>query len=271
MLLAVDAGNTNTVFALYDNDKDVGIWRMMTNAQRTADEYAVFLGQLMQEKVLPATSITAAIIGSVVPDANFHLRKLCREHYNCEPLFVGAPDVDLGLKILLNHPQEVGADRLINAVAGVASFKPPLLIIDFGTATTFDVVDENGSYYGGIIAPGVNLSLDALHRAAAKLPHVALTRPANVIGKGTIEAIQSGVFWGYVSLVEGMIARIRKEFGRPMTVMATGGLAALFRDVIPALEHIDPDLTLRGLQLIYLRNRKNNIHEFPQKRFTSSS
>ncbi len=256
MLLAIDVGNTNTVFALFDGAKQVGAWRSVTNAQRTADEYAVFLKTLMQDAGLDPKQVTAAILGSVVPDANFFLTKLCRNHFNCDALVVSANGLDIGIKIKLDRPEEVGADRLINAVAGAATFKPPLLIIDFGTATTFDVVDADGNYCGGAIAPGINLSLQALHMAAAKLPRVAVARPKKVIGTGTVEAIQSGVFWGYVGLIDGLITRIKEEFGQPMTVIATGGLASLFREAIPAIQHQDADLTFRGLQLIYERNRK---------------
>ena len=257
MLLAIDAGNTNIVFALFDGARQVGVWRAATKPQRTADEYAVFLKTLMREAMIDAREIHSAILGSVVPDANFHLRKLCRDHFNCEPLLVGAPEVTLGIGIKIDKPDEVGADRLINAVAGLAAHKPPLLLIDFGTATTFDVVDAKGNYCGGSIAPGINLSLQALPMAAAKLPSVAVARPRKVIGTGTVEAIQSGIFWGYVGLIDGLITRIKAEFGHPMTVIATGGLAPLFMDAIPAIDHQDPDLTLRGLHLIFERNRKS--------------
>jgi type III pantothenate kinase len=166
------------------------------------------------------------------------------------------PNVDLGVTVRLKNPREVGADRLINAVAGLVTYKPPLLIVDFGTATTLDVVDADGAYCGGAIAPGADMSLQTLHMAAAQLPRVAIARPRHVIGGDTIEAIQSGVFWGYVGLIEGLIERMRAEVDGKLTVIATGGLSALFRDASPALQHIDPDLTLRGLQLIHQRNRK---------------
>lgn len=169
---------------------------------------------------------------------------------------VGAPNVKTGIKVLIDRPEELGADRLINAVAGVAKYKTPLLIVDFGTATTFDVVDENGNYIGGAIAPGVNLSIRALHMAAAKLPSVAVARPPKVIATNTVTAIQSGIFWGYAAMVEGLIQQIRAEYGMAMTVVATGGLTSLFRETIPSIEHIDQDLTLRGLALIFERNKK---------------
>ena len=254
MLLAIDAGNTNTVFALFDGERQLAAWRTSTNAQRTADEYAVFLATLMQSAGLAPKMIKAAIIGSVVPDANFNLVKLCRDHYGIAPLIVGTPQVRLNIEVKLDRPEEVGADRLINAVAGRAEHRTPLLIVDFGTATTFDVVDSDGNYRGGAIAPGINLSLQALHMAAAKLPRVAVAKPQKIIGTNTVQAIQSGVFWGYVGLIEGMISRIKAEFGQPMTVIATGGLASLYREAIPMIDHTDPDLTLKGLRLIYQLN-----------------
>ncbi len=256
MLLVIDAGNTNTVFALFDGARLTGVWRMLTGAQRTADEYAVFLKSLMREAGLEPRHVAEAILGSVVPDANFYLLKLCREHFGCEALVVGSAGVKVGVRVKLDRPEEVGADRLINAVAGAAAYKPPLLIVDFGTATTFDVVDGHGDYCGGAIAPGINLSLQALHMAAAKLPRVAVARPKKVIGTGTVGAIQSGIFWGYVGLIESLIARMQEELGQTVTVIATGGLAPLFKDAVPALQHIEPDLTLRGLYLIHELNRK---------------
>lgn len=257
MLLAIDAGNTNTVFALFDGPKMAGMWRATTQAQRTTDEYAVFLKTMMEEAGLEQSKVSSAIMGSVVPDANHQLIRLCKKLFNCEPLIVGAPGVELGIKALIDRPEEVGADRLINAIAGITTYKPPLLILDFGTATTFDVVDTDGNYRGGAIAPGINLSLQALHMAAAKLPRVGVAKPQKVIGTNTVEAIKSGTFWGYVSLIEGMIGRIKNEYGQPMTVIATGGLAPLFKDAIPSIEHLDTDLTLRGLYTIHERNKKN--------------
>jgi type III pantothenate kinase len=256
MLLAIDAGNTNIVFALFKGEKMQAVWRLATSAQRSSDEYAVFLRTLMQEAGIDPKAVKAAILGSVVPEANFHLTKMCRDHFKCAPVIVGAPDVKTGVKVLIDRPEELGADRLVNAVSALALGKPPFLIVDFGTATTFDVVDEKGSYAGGAIAAGVNLSLQALHMAAAKLPRVEIAPPKRIIGKNTVEAIQSGVFWGYVGLVEGMIVRLKKEFKKTPTVIATGGLARLFKDAVKGIDTFDPDLTLRGLRLIYERNKK---------------
>jgi len=256
MLLAIDAGNTNTVFALFKGLDQIALWRVATHAVRTADEYAAFLFGLMAAKGLGPQDIRRAIIGSVVPDANFNLIRLCRDHFGCEPLMIGAQGTKTGVSVAIDRPEELGADRLINAVAGVALRRPPLLIIDFGTATTFDVIDGDGVYRGGVIAPGVNLSQRALHMAAAKLPSVAVARPPKVIATGTVTAIQSGLFWGYVGMIEGLIARLQAEFGLPMTVIATGGLARLFDGAIPAIDCVDTDLTLRGLALVAEMNRK---------------
>src|SRR5882672_150979 len=189
MLLAIDAGNTNIVFALFVGDAMLASWRSATNSQRTADEYAVFLRSAMQEKKIDHTKMAGAIIGSVVPDVNFHLKQLCSQHFGCTPLMIGSQEVDVGIKILLDRPEEIGADRIINAVGGAASYKQPLLLIDFGTATTFDVVDADGNYAGGAIAPGINLSLRALHMAAAKLPHISIAPSKRVIAKNTNDAI----------------------------------------------------------------------------------
>jgi type III pantothenate kinase len=258
MLLAIDAGNTNTVFALFDGDRQIGLWRTATNVQRTSDEYAVFLTSLMTHAGQNPSSVDGAIIGSVVPDMNFNLTKLCREHFRCEPILVSTKSVETGIEIAIDRPEELGADRLINAVAGVALYDGPLLIIDFGTATTIDVIDGNGVYLGGAIAAGVNLSIRALHMAAAKLPSVAVARPAKVIATNTVTAIQSGVFWGYVGMIEGLIARTKEEFGSPMKVIATGGLSKLFIESLPCIDEINTDLTLRGLFLIYEKNKRKS-------------
>ena len=255
MLLAIDAGNTNIVFALFREEQVVGTWRITTHAARTSDEYAVFLQSLMHAAGVKPSDVSEAIIGSVVPEANFHLTRLCRDHFKCEPMMVTTA-LNLGIKINMDRPEEVGADRIINAVGGMAKHKPPFLIIDFGTATTFDVIDANGNYVGGAISPGVNLSLQALHMAAAKLPRIAIAKPKNVVGKNTVEAIQSGVFWGYTGLIEGMIVRMKREFTQPMTVIATGGLAPLFAGAVTGIDHVDDGLTLHGLFLIHQKNRK---------------
>lgn len=255
MLLAIDCGNTNTVFALFDGECLCGEWRASTDGGRTADEFGVWLLQLMSMKGLKSSDVDSCIIASVVPAAVFSLRVLCRRYFDCDPLVVG-DGVDLGMEILLDSPDEVGADRLVNAVAAHRLFpSQSLVVIDFGTATTFDVVDSHGNYCGGAIAPGINQSLEALHQAAAKLPRVAIGRPKTVIGKATVPAMRSGIFWGYVGLIEGLVGRIKEEFDAPhMKVIGTGGLAPLFAEATEVMEDIIPDLTLRGLLFIHRLN-----------------
>ncbi len=253
MLLVIDAGNTNVVVAIHDGHEWRGTWRIATEAQRTSDEYAVWLVTLLREFGLRREDIDAAVIGTVVPAALYHLRRLCRDWFGVEPL-VARAGLDWGFTIRVDRPGEVGADRLLNTLAGYARYGGPLVVIDFGTATTFDVVAENGDYCGGVIAPGIQLSLEALHRAAAQLPRIGIARPQAVIGQSTIPAMQSGVFWGYVGLIEGIIARIHGEWGATMRVVATGGLAPLLAEGTTVIEKIDPDLTLEGLRLLLARN-----------------
>ncbi len=255
MLLTIDSGNTNIVFALYDGEEQCGVWRSSSDPRRTADEYAVWLSQLMSLGGLSADHVDAAVIATVVPEALFSLRTLCRGYFGCDPLVVGEPGVVLGMDVLVDSPSEVGADRLVNAVGAHERYGGPLIVIDFGTATTFDVVDGDGSYFGGVIAPGINLSLDALHAAAAQLPRVAVRRPPAVIGKRTVPAMLSGIYWGYVGLIEGLVARIVEEYGRDMKVIATGGLAPLFAEGTTVIGDVDPEMTLRGLASIWRRNR----------------
>lgn len=255
MLLAIDSGNTNIVFAVFDDGGKInGEWRASADANRTADEFGIWLEQLMQLQNLARDDIDCAIIANVVPTTLFALKTLCRKYFGCEPLVVGEENVDLGIKALVDRPEDVGADRLVNAIAAHQAYGGPLVVVDFGTATTFDVVDADGNYQGGVIAPGVNLSLEALHRAAAQLPRIAVERPKQVIGKATVPAMQSGIYWGYVSLIEGIVERIRQEFGSELRVIATGGLATLFVEATETIEISDQDLTLRGLLAIQRRN-----------------
>ena len=254
MLLAIEQGNTNTLFAVHDGARWIAQWRTATEAARTADEYAAWLNQLLQMQSLRFVDLDDCIISSVVPQSLFNLRNLARRYFDVEPMVVGE-NVELGIDIRIEKPSEAGADRLVNALGGFIAHGGPLLLVDSGTATTFDIVGADGAFEGGLIAPGINLSMQALHLAAARLPRVAITRPARVIGKGTVEAMQSGVFWGYVALIEGLIARIKDEYGRPMKVIATGGVASLFEGSTTAIDLFDPDLTLRGLLEIVRRNR----------------
>jgi len=255
MLLAINCNNTNTVFSVWAEGEMRGVWRTATDPQRTADEYVVWLDHLMGIAKLSREKITGTIVANVVPEAHFNLTRLCKQYYKSAPLMVGEPGVDLGVKALVDRPEEVGADRLVNTVAAHDRYKTPLIVVDFGTATTFDVIDKDGNYCGGVIAPGITLSLRALHMAAAKLPSVRIERTAKVIGKSTIPCMQSGIFWGYVGLIEGLVARIKDEWGEPMSVIATGGLAPLFEGATSAIERVDDTLTLWGLWLIYRRNR----------------
>ncbi len=257
MLLAIDTGNTNTVFAVFDNSGAIrGEWRSSTNINRTADEVGVWLGQLMALAGIEPKEIEAVIISSVVPATLFSLRLLSRRYFACQAQVVGSPDVNIGIEVRVERPEEVGADRLVNAVGAHGEYGGPLIIIDFGTATTFDVIDRNGAYLGGVIAPGVNLSLEALHTASAQLPRVAIGRPERVIGRNTVQAMRSGIFWGYIGMIEGMVARIRQEYGAQLDVIATGGLAPLFTECTAAIPRSDPDLTLKGLLAVHRLNAK---------------
>ncbi|WP_310476654.1 type III pantothenate kinase, partial [Sandarakinorhabdus sp.] len=235
-------------------------WRISTDGQRTADEYAVWLHQLMALEGVAMGSVDAAIISTVVPQTLFNLQRLCRKYFSVEPLVVAIGQIDLGLAIDLPNPAEVGADRLVNAVAAHALWPGNLIIVDFGTATTFDVVSADGAYQGGAIAPGINLSMDALYQAAAKLPRIAVEPPPGnegAIGKGTVHAMQSGVFWGYVGLIEGLVKRLCQEITGTVTVVATGGLATLFHRHTAAIAHVDGDLTIKGLIRLHQLNAKN--------------
>lgn len=255
MLLAIDIGNTNTVFALYSDAVLSQSWRCQTIASRSADEYASFLNELFVLAGVKWGDVTGVIISSVVPDANFHVKEFCRKYLKHEAIFV---DHDMaGVDIDLERPQEVGADRLVNAVAIKQHYKTPAIVIDFGTATTFDVIDEQGRYIGGVICPGINLSVSALHQAAAKLPSVSIKRPEKIIGKDTVSAIQSGIYWGYMGLIEGVVANIKKELNAQPIVIATGGLAPLFFDNTEAIHKIDDQLILKGLLAIYQNHEKN--------------
>src|SRR5580704_8694928 len=254
MLLAIDAGNTNIVFAVHDGKDVRAEWRAVTETTRTADEYAVLLQQLLSLNGLKFDDLDSAIIATVVPAALFDLRLLCRRYLKCEPMVVGDPNLDLGIGVKIDRPEAVGADRLVNTVAAHDRYKGPLIVVDFGTATTLDVVDRDGNYCGGVIAPGINLSLAALHLAAAKLPSIRISRTERVIGTDTVSCMQSGIYWGYIGLVEGLVGRIKTEFGATMRTIATGGLAPLFAGTTEAIETVDPDLTLWGLRLIYRHN-----------------
>ncbi|MCB1562317.1 MAG: type III pantothenate kinase [Alphaproteobacteria bacterium] len=249
MLLAIDIGNTNTVFAVYDGDILREDWRCVTEAARSPDEYAAFTGRLFDLAGIERTQIAAVIVSSVVPEADFQIRGFCRKYLEREPIFV-TPD-KVNVEIDLDRPEEVGADRLVNAVAVKAFYRTPAIVIDFGTATTFDVIDARGAYAGGVIAPGINLSIHALHSAASKLPRVSVTKPERVIGKNTVQAMQSGVYWGYTGLIEGIVQKISEDMKEKPLILATGGLALLFATDSSVIDEVDGQLTLKGLLQIY--------------------
>jgi len=253
MLLAIEQGNTNTTFALHDGETWIAQWRTATEMARTADEYAVWLHQLLAMQKMEMSAVDDCVISSVVPQSIFNIKNLARRYLKVEPLVVGE-NAELGIDIRIEKPAEAGADRLVNAIGGFTAYGGPLILIDSGTATTFDVVGPDGGFEGGLIAPGINLSMQALHTAAARLPRVAIAKPAHVIGRGTVEAMQSGVFWGYVALIEGLVDRIRAEYGKPMRTVATGGVASLFEGATDKIDTFDPELTLLGLLEIVRRN-----------------
>lgn len=256
MLLAIDVGNTNTVFAVHDQNGFLAEWRCETVHERTADEYYTWLRQLMQLNGI-SDQIDRVIVSSVVPRVVFNIRVLSDKYFNCRPVVVGKPDCELGVDVRVDEGTLVGADRLVNTVGAFDRYGGDLIVVDFGTATTFDVVDHDGAYIGGVIAPGVNLSIKALHEAAAALPHIDVTMPDHVIGTNTVACMQSGVFWGYIGLIEGICSQIRKEHSRKMTVIGTGGLAPLFERGTALFDKIDNDLTMHGLVLIEALNRSN--------------
>lgn len=255
MLLAIDCGNTNTVFSIWDGARFIATWRIATNHARTADEYFVWLSSLMTMRKVDV-AVTDAIISSTVPRVVFNLRVLCNRYFDCRPLVVGKPECRLPVAPRVDQGTTVGPDRLVNTVGAHDRHGGDLIVVDFGTATTFDVVDTDGAYIGGVIAPGVNLSLEALHMAAAALPHVDISRPARAIGTNTVACMQSGVYWGYIGLVEGIVREVRKERDRPMKVVATGGLASLFAQDTALFDSVEDDLTMHGLVLIHRHNKE---------------
>jgi type III pantothenate kinase len=255
MLLAIDVGNTNAVFALHDGERVVGEWRCRTERARTADEYFVWLRQLMDFNGIDG-QVRSVVVSSVVPQVLFNLRVLADRYFHTRAKVVGRPEVRLPVEPRVDPSTRVGADRLVNTVGAHDRYGGNLIVVDFGTATTFDVVDHDGAYVGGVIAPGVNLSLKALHDAAAALPFIDVHKPDHVVGTNTVACMQSGIYWGYVSLIEGVCARIRAERGSRMTVVGTGGLSTLFAQGTDVLEKIDTDLTIHGLVLIDRLNRE---------------
>jgi type III pantothenate kinase len=255
MLLALDVGNTNVVFALVDGETIKARWRIATDPRRTADEYAVWLNQLLLLEGYARSDVEAVIISTVVPRALHNLEVLAKKYFGVTPLVAGRAPVEWGMALDVDEPQNLGADRAVNAIAAHALHEGDLIVIDFGTATTFDVVDYRGAYKGGIIAPGINLSLDALVSAAAQLPRIAIAAPAaqSVIGRNTKDQMTVGIYWGYIAMIEGLVARLKAEIGRPVKVISTGGLAVLFERHTPVFDVIEPDLTIQGLAMMAAR------------------
>lgn len=260
MLLAIDAGNSNVVFALVDSGEIRTRWRIATDARKTADEYAVWLNQLLELEGLERGCVTAVIVGTVVPRALHNLTVLAQKYFGLDPVIAGEGIAQWPIALDVDEPHAVGADRALNAIAAHDRVDGDLIVIDFGTATTFDVVDYTGAYKGGIIAPGINLSLDALVAAAAKLPRIAIESPEDesVVGRTTESQMLIGIYWGYVAMMEGLIARLKAEIGRPVKVIATGGLAALFDRKGHLFDAVEPDLTIHGLSLLHAMTAKKS-------------
>lgn len=259
MIFVLDVGNTNTVLGVYQGDDLKYHWRVETSRNKTEDEYGMVIKSLLQHEGLSFDQFDGIIISSVVPPIMFALERMCKKYFGVKPLIVG-PGIKTGLDIKYENPREVGADRIVNAVAGIHEFGSPLIIVDFGTATTYCYINEEKQYMGGAIAPGINISTEALYSRAAKLPRIEITRPESIIGKNTVSSMQAGILYGYVGQVEGIVSRIKEQSKVEPLVIATGGLATLIANESTAIDIVDPFLTLKGLQLIYKRNREQVRH-----------
>jgi type III pantothenate kinase len=259
MIFVFDVGNTNTVLGVYDGEELTHHWRIETNRNKTDDEYGMLIKSLFDFANLPLSDISGIIISSVVPPIMFALEKMCLKYFNLKPLVVG-PGIKTGLNIKYDNPKEVGADRIVNAVGAIHEYGSPLIIVDFGTATTYCYINEDKKYLGGAIAPGIGISTEALYTRAAKLPRIEIVRPEGVVGRNTVSAMQSGILYGYVGQVEGIVNRMKSESKQTPTVIATGGLASLIAQESTVIDIVDPFLTLKGLQLIYKRNMESINH-----------
>ena len=253
-ILVLDVGNTNIVLGLYEGGVLKHHWRIATVRERTSDELGILIKSLFQDQGADVQGVDGIVISSVVPPLMTALENMCQTYFHRAPLIIG-PGIKTGLPIKYENPRDVGADRIVNAVAGIYHYGPPLIIVDFGTATTFCVIDELGQYLGGVIAPGIKISTEALYQRAAKLPRIELIRPRTVVGRNTVSSMQSGVIYGFTGLVDGIVNRIREEIDLPFKVVATGGLAALVHAESQTIEHIHEDLTLEGLRILWERNR----------------
>lgn len=251
MIFVLDIGNTNTVLGVFKNDELTYEWRIQTNRHRTEDELAVLVKSLFDLHDIEISDVLAVVVSSVVPPIMYAVEKMCHKYFGLTPLIVGKDDVTTYLDIVYPQPKEIGADRIVNAVGAIHLYTPPFIIIDFGTATTFCYIDRNGAYHGGLITPGVKISMDALYHHASKLPKIEIEKPNNIIGQSTVEAMQSGVFYGYVSQVDGIVERMKEEVGEDPTVIATGGFATLIARESKTIEKIETHLTLKGLYTIY--------------------
>jgi type III pantothenate kinase len=256
MLLAIDVGNTNIVLGVFDGDRLVESWRLGTLRERTADDIGIWVSQLFQHRSLDIAGISGIALASVVPQLTGTMMTMAQRYFGKTPLNIDHT-VDTGMPLLYKHPSEIGADRIVNAVAALTLYGNglPLIVVDFGTATTFDAVSAKGEYLGGVICPGVQISADALFQRAARLPRVDVRKPCDVIGRTTVGAMESGLYYGYVGLVDGLVHRIKRELGERVVCVATGGLASVISSEVDLIEHVDPDLTLQGLRMIWERNR----------------
>ncbi|AFZ89118.1 type III pantothenate kinase [Bacillus velezensis] len=258
MLLVIDVGNTNTVIGVYHDGELEYHWRIETSRHKTEDEFGMLLRSLFEHSGLMFEQIEGIIISSVVPPIMFSLERMCTKYFHIEPQVVG-PGMKTGLNIKYDNPKEVGADRIVNAVAAIQQYGGPLIVVDFGTATTYCYIDENKQYMGGAIAPGITISTEALYSRAAKLPRIEIARPDNIIGKNTVSAMQSGILFGYVGQVEGIVKRMKWQASQEPKVIATGGLASLIANESDCIDIVDPFLTLKGLEIIYERNRVGHV------------